>query len=132
MKENKNSEIDLNKSAIMSKFEDLIGSSRIKSAQIERIEKINAKLNEQIEAQKAYIKRLEKNIINLRNELKIEKEQNVQKIEKEGFFEHFGVVMENIQKKESLASESWKEILDALIAEVEDCIRLIENKQGKT
>lgn len=128
--EEKNSVIDLNKSAILSKFEELNGLIKIKDVQIEQFGNLIEKLNNQIATQNSYIKKLEEQHKILRLELKKERQQSESKIEKDVFFEELARLMKNIETDKKSVSENWKDLLDAVVKEVENCIQLIENKQG--
>lgn len=128
--EEKNSVFDLNKSAILSKFEELNGLIKIKDVQIEQFGNLIEKLNNQIATQNSYIKKLEEQHKNLRLELKKERQQSENKIEKDVFFQELARLMKNIETDKKSVSENWKDLLDAVVKEVEDCIQLIENKQG--
>lgn len=84
----------------------------------------NSELKSTIEAQ------IHKNK-ELRKELKSEKTRSNKKVELDDFHRELASVMNRIDFGDIKVETGWKNIIDTLIEEVENCITLIQNMQGQ-
>lgn len=129
--ENKNSDDSLKKSATLTRFEEIIGRFNELKSQLDVANRINERLREQVSVlETTQTELIEKNK-ELRKQLREEKERSDAKITLDDFHAQLASVMNKTELGDIEASESWKTLLDVLIEEVENCIRLVEYKQSE-
>ncbi len=129
--ENKNPVNILKNTATLTKFEVLIGQVEKIKTQNKSLERINDALSDENSELKSTIEtQLYKNK-ELRKELKSEKTRSNNKVELDNFHRELASVMKRIDFGDIKVEEGWKNIIDTLIEEVENCIKLIQNMQGQ-
>lgn len=129
--ENKNPANTLKNTATLTKFEVLIGQVEEIKTQNKSLRRINEALSDEVGELKSTLEtQLYKNK-ELRKELKSEKIRSNAKVELDHFHHELASVMNRIDFGDIKAEDGWKNIIDTLIEEVENCISLIQNMQGQ-
>lgn len=130
----KKEDLDINKTAIFSNFESIIGNSEVKKAQYEATFRLNEKLKAQVETLLESNNNLLEETKKLRKELKQEKAISNRKVDADAFFIQVAEVLKETKKGSEVAGNAigWKEILEAVILEVEKCILLIQTLNEET
>lgn len=130
----KKEDLDINKTAIFSNFESIIGNSEVKRVQYEATFRLNEKLKAQVETLLESNKNLLEETKKLRKELKQEKAISNKKVDADVFFMQIAEVLKETKEGSEVVGNviGWKGILEAVILEVEKCIHLVQNLNEET
>lgn len=129
--ENKNPVNILKNTATLTKFEVLIGQVEEIKTQNKSLKRINDALSDENSELRSTIEAQIYKNRELRKELKSEKTRSNKKVELDEFHRELASVMNRIDFGDIKVETGWKNIIDTLIEEVENCITLIQNMQGQ-
>lgn len=129
--ENKNPSITLKNTATLAKFEVLFGQVEEIKTRNRSLERINNALNDEISELKQALQNQQDDNKELRRELRKERIRSNSKVDLDNFHKELASVVNRIEFGDIAVENGLKQIMDALINEVENCIELIQNMQRR-
>lgn len=127
--ENKNLTNILKNPATLTKFEQLSGQIEEIRTRSKSLERINDALSQEVSQLKSVLQSQQEDNKELRRELRKERIRSSSRVDLDDFHKELASVVNRIEFGDIAVENGLKQIMDALISEVENCIQLIQNMQ---
>lgn len=129
--ENKNPAITLKNTATLAKFEVLFGQVEEIKTRNRSLERINTVLGEEVSQLKHALESEQDDNKELRRELRKERIRSNSRVDLDDFHKELASVVNRIEFGDIAVEKGLKQVMDALVNEVENCIGLIQNMQRR-